>query len=415
MIRKIKLSIAWQRVIALVLIAAVLVYTVYHITSLFGKDITTIATGLSTESRFVDGKGYIFRNEQLLLSENGGVADYLRSDGDKVSVGEELATVYSVGDSSAKKSIKYYDGKIALLEQSVNANATLADLPEINAQISDSYYALCKMLSSGDTGGISQEADDMLIAMNKYSILTNQNSVVPETLELLSAQRQAILNAGGDSVTEIAPDSGYFYSYADGMEDSFSLSDANSLTLDGFYDIAVGTSYYSGRDLGRVYGKLSESSEWQFVMRVGELAAAYFEEGNAYSLDFAENGNTTIPMTLTRTIDDTKYGGKILFFTTNRLPEGFAFDRCQSVSIQINSFAGIYVPKTAVHRTGGQEYVYVLKGSVVKLRRIDIIYEGSDYYLSSVDEKSGSGTPYLEINEILITRGDNLFDGRILD
>ncbi len=415
MIKKIKLGVAWQRMLALVIVIAVIVYTVYHVTSLFGEDISTIATGLSTETRFVDGKGYIFRDEQVLYSDNGGVADYLKSDGDKVSVGEQLANVYAEGDATAKKSIKYYDNRIALLEQSTGAELTVADLPEVNDAMTESYYALCKLLSSRETGGITKAADALLVQMNNHSLLTDENSVVDDTLATMTSRRDALISLGGKAISEQAPDSGYFYSYVDGFEEYFSMSVADNLTADGFYKIALDAPTFSNnRDKG-AYGKLAASSEWQFVMRVGELATMYFKEGNKYTLHFAENGNTSIPMTLAREIEDTEYGGKILFFEANRLPDGFVFDRCQSASIEVSSFAGIYVPRSALHREGGTAYVYVLKGSVVRLRRIDVIYEGSDYILSAVDVKTQSGTPYLDINEILITNGDNLFEGRILD
>ena len=105
----------------------------------------------------------------------------------------------------------------------------------------------------------------------------------------------------------------------------------------------------------------------------------------------------------------------ILLNPTHRLPEGFVFNRSQSVSIEVSSISGIYVPKSAVHRGGGTYYVYILKGSVVFYRRIDVIYEGSDYYLSATEHTDTEGAEYLGINELLVIRGSNLFDGRILD
>ena len=93
MIKKLKSGGVIQRIAAVVLCIAVFVYTVYHISSVFGEDIATISTGVSREARTVDGMGYIFRNETVLFSQNSGMADYIKKDGDKVSVGDSLATV----------------------------------------------------------------------------------------------------------------------------------------------------------------------------------------------------------------------------------------------------------------------------------------------------------------------------------
>jgi len=128
-----------------------------------------------------------------------------------------------------------------------------------------------------------------------------------------------------------------------------------------------------------------------------------------------ENGNTVIPMTLSKAINDSIEGGKILVFSTDRLPNGFVFGRCQSVSVTVSSVSGIYVPKSAVYRSGGSYCVYVLRGSVVCYRRIEVIYEGSDYFLCEPQPIDQQHNDYLEANELLIIKGSNLFDGRILD
>ncbi len=417
MVRKLKRGGVWQRVFALLIMIAVFAYTVYHIASLFGDDISTIATGISRESRVLDGKGYVFRDEQILRSANAGVSDYLRTDGSKVSVGEPLANVCASGSESSKKLVAYYDDRIEILSESVNSDLTLADLPALSDDIWDDYYSISKMLATGESGELSSTADKLLLNMNKHSLLTDENSPVDDTLARMVTQREGILAVGGEAITECAQKSGYFYSYADGLEGYFTVSAADSITPESFYELtrSDSNSKVLPEQLDNAYGKLADSSEWRFVMRVGEVPSLYFEDGEKYTLTFTENGNISIPMTLISSVQDTLSGGKILVFFANRLPEGFVFDRVQSVSIQVSATTGIYVPRSAVHRMGGEYCVYVLKGSVVKLRRIDVIYEGTDYILSATDKKSDTSAPYLSTNEILIINGENLFDGRILD
>ena len=415
MIKRIKLGAFKPRVGALIIAVCVLVYTVYHVVSLFGEDITTIATGISTETRVVDGKGYIFRDETPLISEYYGVADYLKADGSKVSVGEELAEVRSGGDASSKNMIAYYDEKIELLQRSVESGYTLADLPEVNGDISEAYYSLAQMLATGETGGISEQTDKLLLSLNCHSLLTDEASPVGDTLERMTEQRENILEAGGKSVVEVSQESGYFYSYTDGFEEQFTTYAADNITADEFYRLTLGDAVADANITARAYGKLARNSEWRFVVRLAEAPSAYFKTGESYELEFVENGNTVIPMTLANSVEDGEYGGKILVFEANRLPDGFTFDRCQSVSVEVSSTTGIYVPKSAVHRMGGSYCVYVLKGSVVTLRRIDVVYETEDYCLAATDVQDDTGVEYLRTNELLIIKGNNLFDGRILD
>ncbi len=415
MIKKIKFTGAKQGVLAVVIAVCVLVYTVYHVTGLFGEDITTIATGVSTETQLIDAKGYVFRDEAVLYSSNTGVADYFKADGSKVSVGESLASVRAGGGNNEKKLLSYYDEKIEILEQSVHSGVTLAQLPQVSSEISDTYYSLCTMLASGNTSELRAASDKLMLEMNKYSILTDgEDCVVDDTLAAMTEKRDALLNNGTSAVTEKAADSGYFYSYVDGFEGQFTIEAAQTLTPDSFDRLTMRTKP-DERATTYAYGKLSASSEWQFAVRMAGVTSGYFEVGETYSLRFIENGNAVIPMTLTQSINDAAHGGRILVFSADRLPDGFVFDRCQSVSIQLSSVSGIYVPRSAVYRLKEGLCVYVLKGSVVKLRQIEIVYEGSDYVLCAVQPEHKGSIEYLGTNELLILNGKNLFDGRILD
>lgn len=407
-------SLAVQRVAAILLAVLVVVYTVYHVASLFGEDITTVASGMMTEAKVIDGKGYIFRDEDVLYSQNGGIVDYVKPDGSKVSVGEELANVYKHGDADANQLLRLIDGQIEVLERSVESGYTLADLTAVSNGIDEAYYSLSRLLAAGDTGSISKQVDKLLLNMNCHSLLTDPSSPVDDTLRALREQRDTITESGGTYITEIAPDSGYFYNSVDGYEEYFTLDAAASLTPESFYAL---TGDVRPDDAARrtSYGKLARSQRWNFVMRVSELNEAMFSLGETLDFNFIENGNASIPMTLDAIIEDTVAGsGSILVFSADRLPQGFSFDRQQSVSVTVSSVSGIYVPRSAVHRENGEYYVYVLDGSVVRVRYVDVIYEGSDYFLGRTDV-TDEERQYLSINEQMVIKGNNLFDGRILD
>ena len=409
-------SLAVQRIVAVFLGVLVVVYTVFHVSSLFGDDIMTVASGMMTESKVIGGRGYVFRDESVLYSQNTGVVDYIKADGSKVSVGERLADVYTYGSESDRELLSLIDKRIELLERSATSGYTLADLSTVNENISDTYYALSKLIASSDTGSLAKQADKLLYYMNCHSLITDPNSPVDNTLESLKQQRQTIITSGGQYVTESSADSGYFYHSVDGYEGYFTLEAANTLTAESFYTLANDTSPDTQSTVGS-YGKLAYSHQWRFAIRVSELNEGYFKVGEQFDVEFIENGNVSIPMVLTSIIEDTVDGsGSILVFSADRLPDGFSFDRVQSVSITVSSVSGIYVPRSAVEREDGKYFVYVLDGSVVRVRYIEVIYEGSDYYLCDADAVSEDGsTVYLGLNELIITSGNNLFDGRILD
>ena len=62
-LKRFKIKNAWKyRLIVAVLAVSVLLYTVYHIASLFGEEISTFAAGVTTETEAISGMGYLFRD-----------------------------------------------------------------------------------------------------------------------------------------------------------------------------------------------------------------------------------------------------------------------------------------------------------------------------------------------------------------
>ena len=81
----------------------------------------------------------------------------------------------------------------------------------------------------------------------------------------------------------------------------------------------------------------------------------------------------------------------------------------------MSTVSGIYVPRSALAKEDGFTGVYVLRGSVVHFRCAKIVYEGYDYCLVAENSPEEGGFYALGTNELIITNGKNLFDGRILD
>ncbi len=407
---------AWkQQLVIVVLCICVLSYTLYHVASLFREDLTTFAAGVITETDSVSGSGYVFRDETVLYADHGGVVNYLCADGTKVTAGQSLAEIHEGGTAIDRRRMQLIDRQIAVLEQSMENSVEYADIATLQQSIDDRYYMLSRMLAAGETGELSLQIESMLVGLDRLSVNTEESSAVSETLQALKTQKETMLAKGGAAVTATASEGGYFYTTADGYETLFTEEALENLTAKDFYSL-VSSSAVRGTSSGQTaYGKLAEDSTWGFVMEIPFRAAEAFEDGETYAVQFTENNGVTLPMTLTRSIGVADQGTVLLVLSCDRLPDSFDFNRCQSVRIETGRVSGIYVPRKAVVYREDFPGVYILRGSVVHFRYIEIVYEGSDYYL--VSEKGGgeSGVVYLSENDLVIVGGSNLFDGRILE
>lgn len=403
--------------IGLIFVLAV-VYTAYHVLSLFTtEEISTIVSGVTTHSDTVEGRGYIFRDETLLYSENAGAVDYLVGDGEKVSKSQMIADVYEGNGKVTRSTVRSLDRQIALLEKS-ELGAEPLDLAALRQEANTTYYTLMRLLNSGEAGELEAQIENIMITLNRISLMTSGEGAsgegeIAQTLNQLYNTRANLLS--GACVTEYSGESGYFYYYPDGYEKFFSVSALDTMDEQYFYSLE---NYLLGNGAtleSNVYGKIAKSSGWYFAMALSEKDAAALQVGNNYRLVFPENNNTDLTMSLDRTLEASKHGSVICVFYCNKLPNNFKLDRAHNVQVDVSTVSGIYVPRSALAREDGIRGVYVLRGSIVHFRCIKIVYEGADYCLVSAEASDEGGFYALGTNELIITNGKNLFDGRILE
>jgi len=398
--------------IGLVFIVAV-IYTVYHLISLFlSPDLKPIASGITEHNETVGGRGYIFRDETLLTSDNTGVIDYQVGDGDRVSVLQPLADVYQAnGNLSSRTVMQTVDEYISLLEKS-EIGAEPVDLKALREDANNTYYNLVKMLNEGQAGELPSQIEQMMVVLNKISVLEGGQASVTETLASLRDIRSNMLS--GSCMTEYSQTSGYFYYYPDGYEEYFSSSVLNDITAEYFHELENYLLSSNASVPTNVYGKIAENSSWNFVISLPKKESDRLEIGAEYGVLFPENNNTSLSMNLEKKIEGADSDEYICVFYCNKLPNDFDLDRAQSVQITVSTIRGIQVPRSAIVKKDGIVGVYVLRGSVVYFRCIQIIYDGIDYCLADINGEDQGGYFALGTNEMMITNGKNLFDGRVL-
>lgn len=402
-----------QRVVLGVVFVLIFVYAFYHFVGLFDGELKTYAAGVTSERTVLSGQGYVFRDETVLTSSYSGTVEYLTEDGVKVSRGQAVASVYRSGTQETSRALLRLDSQIELLESSLGDALQGVEMGELKQENAQTYDALVKILATGDTADLAKQKEAFLVELNQMEGRSKQeNAAGYATLESLRAERQAILSDGGDSQTYCAESSGYFYAETDGYESYFTMEAVSSLTESSFYELIAKRP--QRQESGKAYGKLCASNEWKLVLPMEPTAGAYFEEGGVYSGEFVNNHRTAVPLTLERIIEPEQGDALLLVFGADRLPQDFSFDRTQSVRLEVDRVSGIYVPRNVVERVDGFRGVYVLRGSVVYFRRIEIIYEGNDYYLVKEGLES-EDVSYLQVNDLIILNGKNMFDGRVLD
>lgn len=404
--------------LSIVLSVTVIIYLGYHFFSSFGNELDTQFALQVTENDVTEFDAYILRNETVVYSSASGGVGYLFSDGTKVSIGSDIANIYgSIEHSEQTRSdIIALDKKIELLTQSNSTDGLAAsDTQTIDNRIFNYYMTIRKSAEQGDYSGLSKRRDEFLTLSNKRQVITGKVESFNSVIEDLESERE-YLTAGLDSASETvsAPATGFFYSTLDGYESVFTADAAIGLTLERFAAMIKSEpeSYPAN-----AIGKVTTDFRWYIAIEADREELRFYTEGNSYRVIFPYNNDTELTMTLSDIVAPD--GGKriLLIFTTYEIPDGFAFLRMQPVKVVRNSYTGYKVPISAVRLVDGKQGVYILVGTTVNFRLIDIILECDDGYYIVAPRDPQNDPDYankLGLYDVIITGGRDLYVGKII-
>ena len=447
--------------VILVLVLVLFLYLGAQLTKNFSAMVSTQRTQVITDVDYLHLKGYVFRHETPVSVQGEGVCDYLLEDGAKVGVDQTYAVYYRTEGASEKQS--KLDGitrQIRRLSSKSAIGETVSDLSAINEALSSAYYSYINSVQNGNFSTADRQGEALVDALVNYrSLTTGWNDVASGTLAALEDQKKALLSDFGAGEKLVAREGFYFFRDTDGYETVFSPEKLDGISCEELDKLVSSNAQtYSGR----VIGKRVNSAEWflvvptdaETVMRFsyeilpevsetetesgsdetqrangdGEVEPEIgFYTGRTYTVTYSSIGEKSAEMKLDDAYID-ENGKGYLVFSSYDLALSAELSRAQDVKVKMSSTTGYRIPTEALTELDGEDGVYILIGTVVEFRRVTVIERGDGYCIVNTYEKDraelesaeGEGDtatrpPYLYVNDLIITSGNDLYDGKLLD
>ena len=151
------------------------------------------------------------------------------------------------------------------------------------------------------------------------------------------------------------------------------------------------------------------------MCKAQKSSVSNYRQGYTYNVTFPYSNNTNIKMTLYRTVTDISSDSALLIFKTDYSVPGFNYLRKQYVEISEESYEGIKVPTGAVRIIDGKKGVYILKGSVVAFKELEILTERDGYYIAALPDKENDEeyAKKLAVNDLIIVKGKKLYVDKV--
>jgi hypothetical protein len=397
------------------LLLCLIVYTVFHaIGNSAGSLVTTPAESI-TDTRLLGGTGWLFRDETVLTSPFPGLVYSTAESGEKVGKNVSVATVYTGNTTSLEARQDALDllcETVSVLEQSLpSVGTSVSNADKYRKEAEQILMKLRLAQRSGDYATLGEREKEMLILLNRYGALTGERDELESALAQARAERDAMLVGESHSiVNQVA--SAYYYdrSCVDGLEGYFNGQALAALTPESLQTLKKQSPDYTRQE--QIAGKLCYGQSWHLAVETVETAGQLFETGKSYTVSFPQNRDLELQLVCERVMRGN--GISVVIFRSDVTPSDFDFLRSQTVEITVGSVGGFYIPAHAVVNLGGEIGVYIFEESTVRFCRISVIYEGDGYLIASEEDPiTGHPIRYLGRNDLIITSGKKLYDGKV--
>ena len=362
--------------------------------------------------------GVFIRSEEVRLYSGNGIISYNVADGGKLGNGTIIAEVYPDDTQIGRnREIEKLTKELDILKKIQNPGTIESAQPStLSSSIEENYRSLIYSRDMHDYETLKKNMENLVVDMSTYQIITKQVSGFNQQITDLNAEL-ALLKSESTKPTEVlkSPRSAYFVSYCDGYEKELTPEKLDSLTVAQLNSIVDRKS-----DDKQVVGKLIDGYGW-YLAGVIDNSRKEYAIGSNVKLRFDSSADT-----FSAVIKDVRDEGdatkSIIILECDQFNYDLVKHRVEKCEIIKGEYHGLKVPRESIRfadvtkadknasedgaepatTTVNYKGVYIMKGEQITFKKIDVIYEGSDYVLSKVHEDDSS---YLSLYDDILIEG----------
>jgi hypothetical protein len=381
------------RNVVLVLLLIIFVSIVYNFRNRESDTVSALTASAVSSKEY---KGVFIRDEEILLYSGNGVLSYNVADGGKVGSDTIIAEAYPDDEQlSIKREKAKLENELNILKKIQNPGTLESAQPaSLSESIDTSYRSLIYYRDTGDYDELEKVKDDLLVQLSTYQIITNEVQDFNQKISDIEAEITKLDARSVVSKEQIqAPRSAYFASYCDGYEDKLTTAGLDKITASEIDSIEDKKS-----TAPNVVGKLIDGYGWYLAL-VADNSRKEYAIGDSVRLRF-DSAAESYPAQITDIRDESSTRSVIIIFC-DKFNYELVQHRAERVELIKGEFTGLKVPREAIRfkdvtetvtddqgneqtKTSTWKGVYIREGEQVLFKKINVIYEGSDYVLSEI-------------------------------
>ena len=348
--------------------------------------------------------GWVIRQEESFHTD-GGTLIHALGEGEKVGVGQTLATAYS--SSGALETVKKLEEKELQLQQLEFALSSHLDPDaalKLDSDIFDGLLSLRGSLNRDDYAAedVSQLKGNILKRSYSYESVAQIQEEIRAVQQELSELRDSL--SGVTAIRGSRP--GIYSAVCDGYEAALSPEFLEDLTP------AKLASISGGGQEGNV-GKLIYGDTWYYAFTLSAEDTRQLRSCDTVKLRFAKGLQQDVAVEIVSVSDEQDGKCAIVAACDKYMPQVTQL-RHQKATLVLDNHSGLRIPANALRLNAeGHSGVYCLVGFTADFKPVDVVYRGDGYTLVRASDKATGGDILRAGDEVIVTTGE-LYDGKVI-
>lgn len=395
-----------MKILPIAVLAAVLFYFAVQLYNYLSDPVSTT---LVTEGQAEDTialNGWLLRDEEVLPAQSGTLSRE-RQEGDRVGVGQVLATVYA--DDEALQTVSQIETLELQLQQLQFALTSYLDPDaalKLDTSITGDILTLRQTLTGGD-----YTAADSDIAQLKAAVLkrdhpyTSQEEIETE-IKAVEGQISSLKASLSGAATVTAKAAGTYSAVCDGYETVLTTAFLEDVTPGKLARLQPAGTESS-------MGKLIYGDTWYYVVSLPEEQAAQLKALGTVTLRFAKGFDQNLRMQVAN-VSAAENGQAAVTLSCRKYLAQTTLLRHQAADVILRTYEGLRVPSNALRVSEeGVTGVYCLDGVTAAFRPVTVLYQGQGYALVRPAD-GAADTRMLRTGDEVIASAGALHDGKVI-
>ncbi|MCI9648708.1 HlyD family efflux transporter periplasmic adaptor subunit [Oscillibacter sp.] len=406
------------RILMLLVCLGVAVYFGYQSLRYLDDPLTTTAAYGYTVDETISASGYVVRSERVLEDEAGGLLRLARSEGERVSVGGTVASVYADQASLDRQNeIDALEARIGQLEYVQSASLSYEASAKLDNQIAQDLLAVRAALAAGRLDTVESRGSELRALVMKRDYTYSGDDLDGQLESLRQELKELRRQAAGTTRRISAPVSGLYSAVVDGYETV--LTPESVLEMSPSQLSAVQPDGAAGSHVGKLI--LGDSWYYAASLRAGEIKD--LREAGSISLRFSKDVARDLDVTI-QSVSWEENGRSVVVFQGKYDLAQLTLLRQQTAEIILNTMSGIRVPQESlrvvpqsVAGEDGEERevqttgVYCVVGVKAIFKPVKVLYSGEGFALV---QPAGAKKRVLRSGDEVIVTARDLYDGKVV-